>query len=198
MIAPMPFRHHLGSAVALCLQGFCHSREASMTIDALNQASLPDFTAALGAIYEHSPWVPARAAVHRPFAGLAALQEAMRAVVAEAPEAEQLALVRAHPDLAGRLARAGALAPASAGEQAGLGLDRLSDEAFAEFDGLNSAYMARFGFPFVIAVKGHTRGSVLEAFARRLQNDSATELRVALDEIHAIASFRLQAMGLDA
>jgi 2-oxo-4-hydroxy-4-carboxy-5-ureidoimidazoline decarboxylase len=197
-IAPLLFRHRLGGAVALCLQGFSGTRAGNMTIDDLNLASTADFTTAIGAIYEHSPWIAARAAMHRPFRCGAALQDAMRHAVTQASEAEQLALVRAHPDLAGRLARAGELAPASASEQAGLGLDRLSEDEFAKFDALNSAYTTRFGFPFVIAVKRHTRASVLEAFTRRLQNDAATELQTALEEIHAIAGFRLHALGLAA
>jgi 2-oxo-4-hydroxy-4-carboxy-5-ureidoimidazoline decarboxylase len=105
-----------------------------------------------------------------------------------------LALVRAHPDLAGRLARAGALGEASAAEQSGLGLDRLSDAEFDEFSALNAAYLACFGFPFVIAVKRQTRDSVLSAFRTRLQQDSASELRTALAEIDVIAQFRLDAV----
>lgn len=165
-----------------------------MTIEDLNRADASDFTAALGAIYEHSPWIAARAAQQRPFATVEDLHGAMARVVAAASEAEKLALVRAHPDLAGRLARAGNLAPASAGEQAGLGLDRLSDSEFDRFEELNSAYFARFGFPFVIAVKRQTRASVLAAFAQRLDHDPATELRAALAEIDVIARFRLDAM----
>jgi 2-oxo-4-hydroxy-4-carboxy-5-ureidoimidazoline decarboxylase len=165
-----------------------------MTIEDLNRADPSDFTAALGAIYEHSPWVAARAAQQRPFDTVMELHAAMAHAVASATEAEKLTLVRAHPDLAGRLARAGNLAPASASEQAGLGLDRLSDAEFDRFEGLNSAYLARFGFPFVIAVKRQTRASVLAAFVQRLDNDPATELRTALAEIDAIAGFRLAAM----
>jgi OHCU decarboxylase len=165
-----------------------------MTIDDLNRASDSEFTAALGAIYEHSPWIAARAASRRPFADLAELHNAMSAVVAAASPAEQIALVAEHPDLGGRLARAGKLAPASADEQAGLGLDRLSDDEFEKFESLNAAYRARFGFPFVIAVKTHTRASVLAAFAARLENDRETERHTALREIDMIARFRLDAL----
>ena len=165
-----------------------------MTIKDLNRATEAAFVAALGAIYEHSPWIAAGAAAGRPFADVGALHAAMSRVVAEADEAAQLALIRAHPDLAGRLARAGALAPSSAHEQASLGLDRLSDGEFEQFEKLNAAYLARFGFPFVIAVKRNTRATVLEAFARRLQNDALTERQTALQEIDAIARFRLQAL----
>jgi 2-oxo-4-hydroxy-4-carboxy-5-ureidoimidazoline decarboxylase len=160
----------------------------------INALTRPEFVARLGAIYEHSPWIAERAWAHRPFAGIDALHAAMARVVAEASEAERLALVRAHPDLAGRLARAGALAPASAGEQAGLGLDRLSDEEFDIFEALNTAYREKFGFPFVIAVKRHTRASVVAAFRTRLEHTADQELRTALAEIDMIARFRLEAM----
>jgi 2-oxo-4-hydroxy-4-carboxy-5-ureidoimidazoline decarboxylase len=165
-----------------------------MTLDALNRAGVADFTAALGAIYEHSPWVAERAAGARPFADVRALHAAMSAVVASAGKTAQLALVRAHPDLAGRLARAGKLAPSSAAEQAGLGLDRLCDEEYDRFAALNTAYRARFDFPFVIAVKRQTRDSILAAFETRLQNDADRELQAALSEIDAIAWFRLDAL----
>jgi OHCU decarboxylase len=168
-----------------------------MEINDLNSASQSAFVATLGAIYEHSPWIAERAWHKRPFDGAEALKAAMAQVVAEASAAEQLGLVRAHPDLAGRLARAGALAPASAGEQAGLGLDRLSDAEFELFERLNTAYRERFGFPFVIAVKRHTRATVLEAFRARIEHDPDEELRTALAEIDAIAGFRLDTLLTD-
>jgi len=165
-----------------------------MKIDDLNSASHSAFVATLGGIYEHSPWIAERAWKSRPFEGPEALKAAMAQVVAEASAAEQLGLVRAHPDLAGRLARAGALAPASADEQAGLGLDRLSDAEFELFERLNTDYRERFGFPFVIAVKRHTRASVLDAFRVRIEHGADEELRTALAEIDAIAGFRLDAL----
>jgi 2-oxo-4-hydroxy-4-carboxy-5-ureidoimidazoline decarboxylase len=165
-----------------------------LTIAELNTVLAPAFTAALGEIYEHSPWVAERSLAQRPFADVAALAAAMARVVACASEAEKSALIRAHPDLAGRLARAGALAPASADEQAGLGLDALPDAEFEMFDALNNAYRTRFGFPFIIAVKRHTRASVLEAFRTRIQNDIGTERLTALREIDLIARFRLDAL----
>jgi 2-oxo-4-hydroxy-4-carboxy-5-ureidoimidazoline decarboxylase len=165
-----------------------------MTLDELNRASVAEFTSALGAIYEHSPWVAERAAAAGPFADVRALHAAMRGVVASAGKDDQLALVRAHPDLAGRLARAGKLAPSSAEEQAGLGLDRLSDDMFDRFDALNKAYRARFDFPFVICARRNTRDSVVAAFEARLANDADQELQAALAEIDAIAWFRLDAL----
>jgi OHCU decarboxylase len=166
----------------------------SATLAALNTATPETFVATLGAIYEHSPWVAERALARRPFADITALATAMAEIVAHASEAEQSALILAHPDLAGRLARAGALAPASATEQAGLGLDRLSDAEFDRFDHLNTAYRTRFGFPFIIAVKRHTRASVLAAFETRLTHDHATERATALREIDLIARLRLDAL----
>ena len=165
-----------------------------MTLDELNRADRAAFVAALGAIYEHSPWVAEAAAARRPFATAAELQQAMAGAVAEAPHERRLALVAGHPDLGGRLARAGELEPASAEEQAGLGLDRLSDEEFERFDALNRAYREKFGFPFVIAARRHTRASVLAAFEARLQNDSASELAEALAQVDEIARLRLQAL----
>jgi len=161
----------------------------------LHRMKIEDLTEAdLRPIYEHSPWVAERAWARRPFADVAALHAAMAHAVAEASEAEKLALVRAHPDLAGKLARAGKLEAASAGEQAGLGLDRLSDDEFDAFERLNTAYRERFGFPFVIAVKRHTRASVLSAFRTRLAHSAEEELRTALAEIDMIARFRLDAL----
>jgi len=165
-----------------------------MTLDDLNAADEAGFVAALGAIYEHSAWIAARAWALRPFGDIMALRQAMAEIVAEAGAEAQLTLVRAHPDLAGKLARAGTLAPASAEEQAGLGLDRLSDAEFDEFERLNTAYRALFGFPFVIAVKRQTRASVLAAFYARLGHTPAQQLQTALSEIDAIAGFRLDAL----
>lgn len=163
--------------------------------DLLNRTSQQVFVERLGAIYEHSPWVAERAWLRRPFADHAALARAMREVVAEASAAEQLALIRAHPDLAGRLARAGTLQAHSTAEQKGLGLDRLPDDQYERFDRLNTLYRARFGFPFIIAARDHTRDSVLDAFERRLGHTADQEREAALGQIDRIAWFRLQAMA---
>ncbi len=165
-----------------------------MTIDDLNQAKDVDLVALLGGIYEHSPWIAVGAARSRPFANVDELHAAMATVVAEATSEEQLALIQAHPDLGGRLARGGQLAPSSADEQATLGLDKLSDVEFEMFDALNSSYRKKFSFPFVIAVKQHTRTSVLEAFRARLKNDAISERHTALSEINMIARLRLDAL----
>jgi 2-oxo-4-hydroxy-4-carboxy-5-ureidoimidazoline decarboxylase len=140
------------------------------------------FVARYGGVYEHSPWVAE--ACWPPPADLAA---AMRAVVDAAPRERKLALIRAHPELACR-AR---MAEASVKEQAGVGLDQCSPEEFAAFQRLNAAYNARFGFPFIYAVKGATRTDILAAFEARLSNDPETEFKTAIAQIHRIAGFRL-------
>ncbi len=162
-----------------------------MILGELNALTDAGFTEALGAIYEHSPWVAARAAAGRPFATVDDLARAMARIVAEASPEEQRALIDAHPDLGSRLG----LAEASRREQAGLGLDRLSPTEFARFETLNRIYRDRFGFPFIIAVGHHTRASILDAFERRLRNDVSTEERTALAEIDAIARLRLQSLS---
>ena len=148
------------------------------------------FIARFGPVYEASPWVaegawPAAEAGR--LDGPGALAQAMRAEVDAASREMQLALIRAHPELAGR-AR---MAQASAQEQSGAGLDRCSAEEFAAFQRLNGAYNARFGFPFIVAVKGLTRADILAAFEARLANDPKTEFTTAIDQIHRIAGFRL-------
>ena len=162
-----------------------------MSLEELNTLDRAGFAAALGTIFEHSPWIAERAWDRRPFADDDDLMNAMLAVVDAASVDEKLALIRAHPDLAGKAARAGALTEHSTAEQAGAGLDRLSDEEFRRFHRLNNAYKARFGFPFVIAVRGHTRETILAAFETRLINDQAAELAEALHNIGLIARFRL-------
>jgi OHCU decarboxylase len=149
------------------------------------------FVSALEGIWEHSPWIAARAWAARPFADAAALHAAMVAVVAAATQAEQLALIRAHPELAGRAAIRGELTAESRSEQGGAGLDRCSPEEFAQLTALNARYNARFGFPFVIAVRGHTRGSIIAAFKARLENEAGVERRTCLDEIGKIGWLRL-------
>ena len=163
-----------------------------MNLQDLDALDCTGFTLALGAIFEHSPWIAERAWNRRPFADVDDLMAAMLAVVEAASDDEKIALIRAHPDLAGKAARAGALTAHSTAEQAGAGLDRLSDEEFRRFHRLNDAYKSRFGFPFVIAVRGHTRETILAAFEIRLKNDQAAELVEALRNIGLIAHFRLE------
>ena len=156
------------------------------------------FVSRYGGIYEHSPWV-AEAVYDAGQAWLArdpeALQAAMAAVVETAGNEAQLALLRAHPDLAGRLALAGALTASSSAEQAGAGLDQCSPEELARFQDLNSRYTARFDFPFILAVKGKTRAEILAAFEARIDNDPETEFATALAQVHRIALLRLKDLG---
>lgn len=163
------------------------------TLRDLSASGVEDFTRALDGIYEHSPWVAERAWAARPFASAEALRAALAAAVAHADPAEQLALIRAHPELAGRAAVRGELTELSRQEQGGAGLDRCSPEEFARLTELNAEYGRRFGFPFIIAVRGHTRASIIEALARRLSNTREKELREALHQIDHIAAIRLRA-----
>jgi OHCU decarboxylase len=159
-------------------------------------AGQADFIARYGGVYEHSPWIAE--AVWDAGAvpdTIPALAEAMAARVEAAGEKAQLALLRAHPDLAGKLAMRGELTAESTSEQAGAGLDNCSPEEFEEFRQLNDDYKARFGFPFILAVKGHDRAGILEAFRRRAGNDKDTEFREALDQVHRIACLRLRALA---
>jgi 2-oxo-4-hydroxy-4-carboxy-5-ureidoimidazoline decarboxylase len=155
--------------------------------------SRAEFVAIFGPIYEHSPWVAEgvfdRGIGHQ---NPQTLQAAMAAVVEAAPRERQLNLLRAHPDLAGRLAMADALSAHSASEQAQAGLDSCSPEEFDRFTSLNAAYKAKFGFPFIMAVKGRSRGEILSAFEHRIENDPSVEFRTALDQVHKIASFRIR------
>jgi 2-oxo-4-hydroxy-4-carboxy-5-ureidoimidazoline decarboxylase len=164
---------------------------AMHTLADLNAASEAEFTTTLGDIYEHSPWVAQAAGKHRPFATLAALHAAMMAAVKDAPSDTRLALVRAHPDLVGKAARAGSLTADSTNEQASVGLDRLNDDEFARFHRLNDAYKAKFGIPFIICVRRHTKDSILRQFETRLAHGSADELDAALGEIFRIVALRL-------
>lgn len=162
-----------------------------LSLDALNAATEPEFVAAVGPVFEHSPWIAARAAAGRPYASRAALHAALVAVVDAATTDEQLALIRAHPDLAGRLAELGRLTPESTQEQAAAGLATLDDAARAELQSLNAAYRARFGFPFVICARLNAADRILAAFRERLHHEADTERAAALAEIAKIAGLRL-------
>ncbi len=149
------------------------------------------FVTALDGIYEHSPWVAATAWQWRPFTNAEAVAEAMRRAVREATAEAQLGLIRAHPELAGRAAVQGELTPDSAREQSGAGLDQCSPEEFARLTELNRAYGERFGFPFIIAVRGHTRASVIASMEKRLRHTPDEERAEALRQIDRIAALRL-------
>ena len=161
------------------------------TLDQLNAMSAADFTAALADIYEHSPWVAEAAAKQRPFATLTALHSAMTAAVRSAPQDVRMKLISSHPDLAGKAARTGALTADSTNEQMSAGLDRLSETEFARFHKLNDAYKAKFGIPFIVCVRRHTKDSILDEFDRRLAHGTADETETALGEIFRIGALRL-------
>jgi 2-oxo-4-hydroxy-4-carboxy-5-ureidoimidazoline decarboxylase len=165
-----------------------------IALAALNALDAEAFTKRLGNVYEHAPWVAALAAAARPFATVTALYEALRSGLRAAAAAEQLVVISGHPDLAGKLARAGALTAESTGEQASAGLDRLGEAEHAAFLRLNDAYRAKFGFPFVICVRRHTKASILAGFETRLRNDADSERATALAEIDRIAALRLSAL----
>jgi 2-oxo-4-hydroxy-4-carboxy-5-ureidoimidazoline decarboxylase len=161
------------------------------TLEALNKASAADFAAALANIVEHSPWIAQTVVQARPFANLVGLRDAIASAIKNASPVQRLALLRAHPDLANRLQRAAGLTAESLDEQDGAGLDRLSDAEFVLFEQSNEAYKAKFGFPFIVCVRRHSKDSILDMFARRLQNAPADEEAAAVDEIIRIASLRL-------
>lgn len=159
----------------------------------LNASTADEFVAAIGDVFENAPWIASNAARRRPFATVAALHEAMMLVIRDATSAETLTFLRGHPELAGKVARAGAMTDHSVAEQGSLGLDRLSDAEFSRFEALNTAYNARFGFPFIICVRRHTRDSILARFAKRLENNIAAEQEAAIAEIGFISRLRLTA-----
>lgn len=155
------------------------------------------FVTRYGGVFEHSPFLAERAfdagAVQEPLSA-GSVHGALAAQFLAASEAERLGVLRAHPDLAGKLAIAGGLTEDSRKEQAGAGLDRLSPEEHARFTALNTAYVEKFGFPFIIAVRGLTKDDILAAFERRVHNDAAEELKTAAAEVEKIARLRLEAL----
>ncbi|HYH38219.1 MAG TPA: 2-oxo-4-hydroxy-4-carboxy-5-ureidoimidazoline decarboxylase [Azospirillum sp.] len=151
------------------------------------------FVARFGPVFEHSPWIAGQAwdAGLRPDTA-EGLHAALVAVLRDAPRERQLALLNAHPDLAGKLAVRGELTTDSTAEQASAGLDRCTSAEFARFTELNDAYKAKFGFPFILAVKGKSRAEILEAFERRIHNTPDEEFATALAQVERIALLRLQ------
>ncbi len=164
---------------------------APISLDALNRIDRAEFVAVLGDVVEHAPWVAEAIAGDRPFADIAAVRDAITAALSGADENRRLAVLQAHPDLAGKAARAGALTRDSQAEQASAGLDSLSEQEFAQFTRLNDAYRAKFAVPFIICVRRHTKASILRHFEHRLRNDRAAELSAALAEVLRIVALRL-------
>ena len=153
------------------------------------------FVTLYGRVYEHSPWIAETAwsaGLKPQHDTVEGLHEALAAIVDAAPHARQLALLNAHPDLAGRLAVRGELTAESTSEQASAGLDKCSPDEFQRFTALNEAYRRNFPFPFIMAVKGRSRAEILEAFERRVHHAEEVEFRTALTEVHKIALLRLR------
>lgn len=169
------------------------SASAGTSFAALSTTSKADFVAALAGIFEHTPWIAEQAHAARPFVNVGSLHRAMVAALAAAPDEAKLALIRAHPELAGKEAAAGTMTAESVGEQASAGLDRCTRDELARLRELNARYRARHGFPFVIAVKGRSKNDILAALEARLRNESADEFQRCLDEIAKIARLRLAA-----
>lgn len=162
-----------------------------LTLDEINALDRAAFVARLGFLFEGSPWIAEETWPTRPFASADALHGALVATMNGAPSQRKVALIRAHPDLAGKAAVAGELTPESTREQSSAGLDRLAPEEYARFSRLNAAYRERFGFPFVVCVREHTKDSILESFEARLRNGREQEIDTALGEIAKIARLRL-------
>jgi 2-oxo-4-hydroxy-4-carboxy-5-ureidoimidazoline decarboxylase len=160
-------------------------------LDQLNRVSQDAFVAALSGIFEHSPWVPEAAAEERPFASIDALHRRMCEIVETAGEQKQLVLINAHPELAGKAAVRGELTAESTREQSGAGLDQCTHQEFETLLRLNAQYRDKFGFPFILAVRGYDRHGIIANFEARVQHSRADELRASLEQIYRIARFRL-------
>ncbi|GAA0781341.1 2-oxo-4-hydroxy-4-carboxy-5-ureidoimidazoline decarboxylase [Roseibium denhamense] len=163
-----------------------------ITVDEINALNLSDFLAAFGDVAEHSPWVAEKAFEKRPFVSREDVISAFERAMLTAGKDKQIALIRAHPDLAGKAALAGEMAEDSKKEQAGAGLDTLTKPEFEQFTTLNDRYRHTFGFPFIFAVKGATKHMILEAFEARIGSDPETEFQTALSQIARIFRFRLE------
>ena len=162
------------------------------TLAEINSLDRPAFTAALGHLFEHSPWVAEETWPRRPFRDASQLHAALCATMRAAPKEKQLALIRAHPDLAGRLAQQRKLTAESTREQASAGLSALTAEELAGFQKLNDGYRARFGFPFIICARLNAKDAILGAMQSRGQNSADVEFQTALGEIEKIARLRME------
>lgn len=165
----------------------------TVTLADLNRLGPADFAAAIGDVFELAPWVAEAAHGRRPFATVTDLHAAMMGALRAKPREVQLDFLRQHPDLAGKAARAGAVTDDSRREQASVGLDTLSEEEYARFHRLNDAYKTKFGFPFIVCVRRHTRDSILTHFERRLGNDADAEFAAGLQEVFYITRLRIAA-----
>jgi 2-oxo-4-hydroxy-4-carboxy-5-ureidoimidazoline decarboxylase len=173
------------------------SDDKQLRLEQLNEVAADEFVAALGGVFEHSPWVAETVCAARPFPDVDALHGAMVTAVRSAPRGVQIDLLRAHPELAGRQAREGQLTADSTSEQGGAGLGRLAEDEFRRFDELNRAYREMFGFPFIIAVKEHSKDSILASFETRLGNSMDVEIEYALGQVFRITRLRLHGSIVD-
>lgn len=164
---------------------------ALISLEALSAMDEKTFVETLGSIYENSPWVATAAAKQKPFTSLKQLAGCMAAIVDQAEEEMKLALLRAHPDLAGKAALAGDMTDDSKEEQARAGLSTLTPEELEKFTALNNAYKTKFGWPFIIAVRNATKRAIMMSFERRIGNDSCAERAECIKQVHKIAYMRL-------
>ena len=165
-----------------------------LDLSAVNRMEKSQFVRALGGVFEHSPWIAERAFEARPFASISSLHSVMVHAVQQSALDEQLKLLRAHPELAGKESRSGTMTSSSTDEQASAGLTALTRADMDRMAQLNRDYRARFGFPFIIAVRRHSKAGIFAEFERRLNNDPDTELANALAQVFIIARLRLDAM----
>ena len=166
-------------------------KTASTPLRRLNMMNAHGFVRTIGHVFENSPWVAERAFHLHPFTSVSDLHEKLCRTLHAASEEEKLALIRAHPDLVGKMARAGQLTPHSAAEQAAAGLDKLSPEEIESFQAYNDVYRETFDFPFVICARENKKDAILAAFPRRLKHTRAREIDVAIEEICKIAHLRV-------
>jgi 2-oxo-4-hydroxy-4-carboxy-5-ureidoimidazoline decarboxylase len=182
----------LAATLMLSLSVPAFAEEFDMApINAMDQAAFVD---KFGRIFEKSPWVAEKAWAKRPFTSIDQMHGEMVNVVKYAPLPAQLALLQAHPDLAGKEAQAGAMTASSVSEQASAGLNALSKEEMTKISDYNAAYKAKFGFPFIIAVRMHTKEGIFFDFARRMSNDTQTEYANDLQNVYAITRLRLASL----
>jgi 2-oxo-4-hydroxy-4-carboxy-5-ureidoimidazoline decarboxylase len=179
---------------AATLYGFAAVAAAEPDVNAINSMDRAAFVQKFGGIFEKSPWVAEKAWEKRPFASIDDLHAAMVNVVKYAPVPNQLALLQSHPDLAGKEAQSGAMTASSVSEQASAGLNALSKAEMVQITELNAAYKQKFGFPFIIAVRMHTREGIFFEFNRRLQNETQAEFANDLQNVYAITRLRLGAI----
>ena len=180
--------------------GYCLNRIIMTIKTAPHRLSRADFIAAFGGIYEHSPWVAERlfdAGLSAHDANPANLARRMAEIVDAAGYDKQIALLCAHPELAGKLAIAGSLTTESTAEQASAKLDQCNAEEFAAFQDLNARYGKKFGHPFIIAVRGLDRATILSAFGKRVAQSAEKEFATALGEVHKIAQLRLEELSAE-